>query len=81
MWRVSEGETIGRLTVPVIFETKSHGRIGVLPIHPLTRRPTKGQLEDIRRRTGISIRAYTTFDIERRPFWVANELLREFPGR
>ncbi len=81
IWRVSEGETIERLTVPAIFETKSYGRIGVLPIHPLTRRPSKSYLEGIRRKTGISIRAYTTFDIERRPFWVADELLREFPHK
>ena len=81
MWRVGEGETIGSLSIPIIFETNSHGRIGVLPIHPLTRRPSKRYLEDIRRKTAISMRPYTTFDIERRPFWVADELLREFPGR
>ena len=80
-WRVGKGEMVGTLRVPVIFETKSHGRIGVLPIHPLTRRPSSQYLEKVRESTGISVRAFTTFDIERRPFWVANQLLGEFRGR
>ena len=80
-WRVGKGEMIGNLRVPVIFETKSHGRIGVLPIHPLTQRPSSEYLEKVRSRADVSVRPFTTFDIERRPFWVANQLLGEFRGQ
>ena len=80
-WRVAEGKAIGNLRVPVIFQSRSHGRIGVLPIHPLTRRPSPQYLEKVRTTSGISVRAFTTFDIERRPFWVANQLLGEFRER
>ena len=34
------------------------------------------ELEKLREETGIFPRVYTSFDLLRRPFWVANDLLQ-----
>jgi len=50
--------------------------IGIRPIHPFSARPTPSELTGLREATGISQRIYTSFDLFRRPFWVANDLLQ-----
>ena len=59
-----------------IFRAGKDVRIGIRPIHTLSARPTPAVLERLREETGIFSRAYTSFDLLRRPFWVANDLLR-----
>ena len=59
-----------------VFRTGQKLRIGIQPIHPLSARPRPAELERQREETGIIDRAYTSFDLLRRPFWVANDLLR-----
>ena len=49
---------------------------GIRPIHPLSARPTPAERTRLREETGISPRIYTSFDLLRRPFWVANDLLQ-----
>ena len=59
-----------------VFLASKDVRIGVRPIHTLAARPIPAELERLRDETGIFPRAYTSFDLLRRPFWVANDLLR-----
>ena len=59
-----------------VFKDSNAARIGIRPIHPLSARPTSPELFTLREATGISPRTYTAFDLLRRPFWVANDLLR-----
>ena len=59
-----------------VFRAGKDVRIGILPIHTLAARPMPAELERLREETGIVPRAYTSFDLLRRPFWVANDLLR-----
>ena len=59
-----------------VFRGSSDTRVGIVPLHPLSARPTSAALLKLQGETGILPRAYTTFDLVRRPFWVANDLLR-----
>ena len=59
-----------------VFRASKDVRIGIQPIHTLSARPMHVELERLREETGVLPRAYTSFDLVRRPFWVANDLLR-----
>ena len=59
-----------------VFGAGKDVHIGIRPIHPLSARPMPAELEKLRDETGIFPRVYTSFDLVRRPFWVANDLLR-----
>ena len=59
-----------------VFRASKDVRVGIQPIHTLLARPMPAQLERLRRQTGVFPRAHTSFDLLRRPFWVANDLLR-----
>ena len=58
------------------FRRGDAGTIGIRPIHPFSARPTPSELTGLQDATGISPRVYTSFDLMRRPFWVANDLLQ-----
>lgn len=60
------------------FRRGDASTIGIRPIHPFSARPTPSELTGLQDATGISPRVYTSFDLMRRPFWVANDLL-QFP--
>ena len=59
-----------------VFREGKDSQIGILPIHPLAACPLPAALERLREETGVVPRAYTSFDLLRRPFWVADDLLR-----
>ena len=59
-----------------VFEKGNAAPTGIRPIHPLSARPTSSELTSLREATGISPSIYTSFDLMRRPFWVANDLLQ-----
>ena len=77
-WRVLEGANVEGEHIPIVFETKDRSRVGVLPVHPLARRPPGEALNRIHAISDIRVMAFTTFDMERRPFWIANQMLRNF---
>ena len=60
----------------VVFRASRDVRIGIQPTHTLSARPTSAELEKLSDETGIVPRIYTSFDLLRRPFWVANDLLQ-----
>ena len=59
-----------------VFKAGNGVPIGIRPIHPLSTRPISAVLDRLRETTGIFPRIYTSFDLLRRPFWVANDLFR-----
>ena len=59
-----------------VFTHGSTAPIGIQTIHPLAARPKLSELSSLRETTGVTPRAYTSFDLTRRPFWVANDLLQ-----
>ncbi len=59
-----------------VFKTYNDSPIGIRPIHPLSTRPKLDVIDRIREATGILPKIYTSFDLLRRPFWVANHLFR-----
>ena len=66
--------------IPLVFETKRGNQVGIMPIHPLEARPSQIQLEEVHRNTGVHTAAHTAFDIERRPFWVADQMMAAMRG-
>ncbi len=63
-----------------VFDTGSENLVGVRTVHPFDARPAADALMELLRATGIRPRVYTSFDLLRRPFWVANELFKSFKG-
>ena len=59
-----------------VFRAARDVHIGIQPLHPLSARPIPTELEKLREETGVFPRVYTSFDLLRRPFWVANDMLR-----
>ena len=62
-----------------VFTVERGQRVGIRPIHPLSARPSEGALVQLLQTTGILPKIYTTFDLLRRPFWVANDLFHSLP--
>ena len=62
-----------------VFTIERGQRVGIRPVHPLSARPDESALMQLLRTTGILPKIYTTFDLLRRPFWVANDLFRSLP--
>ena len=60
----------------VVFRAGKDVWVGIRPIHTLSVLPMPAELVRLREETGIFPRVYTGFDLLRRPFWVANDLLR-----
>ena len=67
-WRIRDPTPETAIT----FETERGNLIGLIPIHPIQAKPTSDQMRQLRQNTGVQAVTFTTFDIERRPFWVAN---------
>lgn len=61
-----------------VFKHGTGTTIGIQPIHPISARPKSAALARLKDETGISPMVYTSFDLIRRPFWVANDLLGYF---
>ena len=59
-----------------VFESGAETSIGIQAIHPISARPLPTLLARLLEATGILPRVYTSFDLLRRPFWVANDLFR-----
>ena len=75
MWRVSDECPDPFIAV---FEPPKGERVGVLPIHPLAAKPSRGELRRLRESTGARPMVYADFDLRRRPFWAANNLFENW---
>jgi ATP-dependent helicase YprA (DUF1998 family) len=61
--------------MPLVIQDRAGQKIGLWVIHPLQARPTPDQTQSILAQSGIRVAIHTSFDLERRPFWVLNNLL------
>ena len=59
-----------------VFQVANGDRVGIQAIHPLSTRSFEAALRRLGEATGIFPRTYTSFDLLRRPFWVANDMFR-----
>ena len=57
-----------------VFRDRDGTAVGLRPIHPMTARPTPAQLGQLQSNTEVLPRVFTSFDLLRRPFWVANQM-------
>ena len=60
------------------FRTPHETVVGLKIAHPLVSRPSPHEIRNIERVDGVALRWFTTFDMAKRPFWVADRLLEEF---
>ena len=74
-WQVSPEIQIGDVTIERVLEDQQGRRVGLWVIHPLLARPSDQQRLRVLSSSGIRCAVHTVFDLERRPFWVANNLL------
>lgn len=59
----------------LILTAPDGSRIGLWVIHPLQARPSPADRQSLLAASGIQPAVHTTFDLQRRPFWVINNLL------
>jgi hypothetical protein len=75
-WTVEPGVVVGSTRFPCILKNASGERIGLWVIHPLAARPSDDDRHAILAQFGLRCAVHTSFDLERRPFWVLNNLIR-----
>ena len=76
-WNVLPAEDVGEAYFPCVLEDPTSGqRVGLWVVHPLAARPSTDQRQRILSQHGIRCAVHTAFDLERRPFWVLNNLLQ-----
>jgi hypothetical protein len=61
--------------LPLVLKDRAGQKIGIWVTHPLQARPTTDQTQAILALSGIRVAVQNSFDLERRPFWVLNNLL------
>lgn len=75
MWKVKPGVTIDKRYLPLILEDTTGQQVALWVIHPLLARPTPQERQSILSQHGLRCAVHTSFDLERRPFWVLNHLV------
>ncbi len=76
-WNILPATDVGEAYFPCVLENRSTGeRAGLWVIHPLSARPARQERQRIHALHGIRCAVHTAFDLERRPFWVLNNLLQ-----
>lgn len=75
-WEVRPGTKVEGIYFPVVLERASGEQVGLWVIHPLSARPSLEARQQILAEHGIRCAVFTSFDLERRPFWVLNQLAR-----
>jgi len=75
-WTVEPGVVVGSTRFPCILKNALGERIGLWVIHPLAARPSDDDRHAILAQFGLRCAVHTSFDLERRPFWVLNNLIR-----
>lgn len=73
-WSVLPGSTLNGQHFPLILRDPDGVQVGLWVIHPLQARPTRDERQAFLSTHGLRCAVHTTFDLERRPFWVLNNL-------
>lgn len=74
-YKILPGEVISNVYFPVILQDKSGQKTGLWVIHPLQAHPSSNERNMVAA-AGIRPAIHNFFDLERRPFWVLNHLVR-----
>jgi hypothetical protein len=74
-WQVHPGQEIHGQTFTRMLIGADGEKVGLWVIHPLQARPTSDDRLFFLNAYGIRCAVHTTFDLQRRPFWVVNNLL------
>jgi hypothetical protein len=75
-WQVKPGVRVGGRDFACVLEDKTGQKVGLWVIHPLMARPSVGERQALLAQSGMRSAVHTTFDLEKRPFWVLNNLVR-----
>ena len=78
IWKPMESDPSQHL-YSAVFAIERGQKVGIRPLHPLSAHPGEGAMAQLLRDTGVLPKIYNTFDLSRRPFWVANDLFRSLP--
>jgi len=73
---VHPNKTVNGIHLACVLEDRAKQKVGLWVIHPLQARPAAHLMQSILAQTGIRCAVHTSFDLERRPFWVMNNLIR-----
>lgn len=74
-WKIRPGMSAGPANFPYVLEDAAGERVGLWVIHPLSARPSQEERLAILAEHGVRCAVHTSFDLERRPFWVLNHLM------
>jgi hypothetical protein len=76
-YEVSEGTTVAGQYLPIILKDRIGQKIGLWVKHPLQAQPSTNLTQSILSQSGIKPAIHTSFDLERRPFWVIQNLFHD----
>lgn len=74
-WKVGPSVSVNGTHFARVLEDQSGNRYGIRVIHPAQARPAQAETLVILAQTGLHSAVHTSFDLERRPFWVLNNLV------
>jgi len=74
-WEVLPRQNFKEVQFPLVLKDPNNDKIGLWVTHTLATKPSAAQRQDVLSKYGIRVAAHNTFDLERRPFWVLNNLL------
>jgi hypothetical protein len=74
-WTICQATTVGDYYFPLILKDRVGQQVALHVIHPMQARPSAEEKARIFADSGLRIAVHTSFDLERRPFWVLNNLL------
>src|SRR5579884_2505669 len=74
-WQILPGRVVGDQYFPCVLRDQEGLEVGIWVIHPLQARPTSDERQAFLSKHGLRCAVHTTFDLERRPFWVLNHLV------
>jgi hypothetical protein len=70
-----DGDTIAGKRIDAIVERVANVPLALMVRHPLLPPPSEAERTQVAI-AGYDLRSFSTFDLNRRPFWVAGELAR-----
>jgi hypothetical protein len=75
-WTILPAATYGQYHFPLILDDRAGTQVALWVIHPLDARPSIAERQAIHAEHGLRCAVHYLFDLERRPFWVLNNLVR-----
>ncbi len=74
-WQILEPTTVSGQYLPLVLQDRTGQKFGLWVIHPMHAWPSNQQTLSMLEQSGIRAAIHTSFDLERRPFWVLDHLL------